>query len=123
MSQYKVNDYINKKWNDIYKDTTTAKAYNLGIAVGLLECYKQIKTQIGQEETNRIYEHILNGKEEINTIFRTLVGLYNDDTHSKVDSIIEAFEKTKKPDQEMTDEHRDLIEEFLEFLHNKKDNK
>ena len=123
MSQYKVNDYINKKWNDIYKDTPTARAYSLGIAVGLLECYKQIKVQIGQEETNRIYEHILNGKEEFNTIFRTLVGLYNDDTHSKVDSIIEAFEKTKKPDQEMTDEHRDLIEEFLEFLHNKKDNK
>ena len=37
MSQYKVNDYINKKWNDIYKDTPTAKAYNLGIAVGFLE--------------------------------------------------------------------------------------
>ena len=123
MSQYKVNDYINKKWNDIYKDTPTAKAYNLGIAVGLLEYYKQVKAQIGQEKANEVCESILNGKEEFNTIFRTLVGLYNDDTHSKVDSIIEAFEKTKKPDQEMTDEHRDLIEEFLEFLHNKKDNK
>ena len=123
MSEHKVNDYIVKKLNDICKDTPTIKAYNLGVAVGLLECYKQIKAQIGQEETNRIYEHILNGKEEFNTIFRTLVGLYNDDTHSKVDSIIEAFEKAKKPYQEMTDEHRDLIEKFLEFLHNKKDNK
>lgn len=123
MSQYKVNDYINKKWNDIYKDTPTAKAYNLGIAVGFLEYYKQVKAQIGQEKANEVCESILNGKEEFNTIFRTLVGLYNDDTHSKVDSIIEAFEKTNKPYQEMTDEHRDLIEEFLEFLHNKKDNK
>ena len=35
MSQYKVNDYINKKWNDIYKDTPIARAYSLGIAVGL----------------------------------------------------------------------------------------
>lgn len=121
MSEYKVKDYINKKWNDICKETTTMKAYNLGIAVGLLECYKLIKTEFGQEEANRIYQSVLDGKEEFNIIFRTLVGLYNDDTNSKVDSIIEAFEQYKKPNQEMTDEHRDLIEEFLEFLHNKKD--
>lgn len=120
MSEYKVKDYINKKWNDIVKDLPTVKAYNLGVAVGLLECYKQIKVQSSQEDANRIYKSLLDGKEEFNIIFRTLVGLYNDDTNSKVDSIIEAFEKTKKPDQIMTDEHRDLIEEFLEFLHNKK---
>lgn len=121
MSEYKVKDYINKKWNDITKDIPTVKAYNLGIAIGLLECYKLIKVQIGQEETDKIYKNIFDGKEEFNIIFRTLVGLYNDDTNSKVDSIIEAFEQYKKPNQVMTDEHRDLIEEFLEFLHNKKD--
>lgn len=119
MSEYKVNDYINKKWNDIYKDTPTAKAYNLGISVGLLECYKQIKLQVGQEKANEIYENLLNGTEEFNTIFRTLVGLYNNDTKSKVESMIEVFERYKKPDQIMTDEHRDLIEKFLEFLHKK----
>lgn len=120
MSEYKVKDYINKKWNDIYKDTPTFRAYNLGVAVGLLECYKQVKAQIGQEKANEVYENILDGKEEFNTIFRTLVGLYNDDTNSKVDSIIEALEKYKNPDQLMTDEHRNLIEEFLEYLHKKK---
>ena len=120
MSEYKVKDYLNKKWNDIAKDTPTVKAYSLGCAVGLLECYKEIKHQLGQEKANDIYENILNGTEEFNTMFRTMVGLYNDDTKSKVESMIEVFEKYKKPEQTMTDEHRDLIEEFLEFLHNKK---
>lgn len=121
MSEYKVQDYINKKWNDIAKDIPTVKAYNLGVAVGLLECYKQIKILVGEKEANKIYKTTFDGKEEFNTIFRTLVGLYNDDSNSKVDSIIEAFEKSKKPDKEMQDEHRDLIEEFLEFLHKKED--
>ena len=74
MSKYKVQDHINKKYNDIYKDTPTARAYSLGMAVGLLECYKLIKTELGQKEANRIYQSILDGKEEFNTIFRTLVG-------------------------------------------------
>lgn len=119
MSMYKVNEYINKKWSDIYKDTPTAKAYTLGIAVGLLECYKEIKLQIGTEEANRVYKNVFDGTEEFNVIFRTLVGLYNDNTNSKVTSMIEAFESYKKPNREMTDEHRNLIEEFLEFLHRK----
>ena len=94
MSEYKVKNYINKKWNDIYKDTPTARAYSLGVAVGILECYKLMESTFGQEEADKIYRSILDGKEEFNTIFRTLVGLYNDDTNSKVDSIIEAFEQT-----------------------------
>lgn len=119
MSEYKVNDYITKKWNDIYKDTPTARAYNLGCAVGLLEVYKDLKSQSGQEIADKCFKNIFDGKEEFDIMLRTMVGLYNDDTNSKVDSIIEAFEQSKKPDLEMTDEHRDLIEEFLEFLHKK----
>lgn len=121
MSNYDVNNYINKKWNDIYKDTPTAKAYNLGIAVGLLECYKEIKFQIGQEKADEAYKNILEGAEEFNIIFRTLVGLYNKDTNSKVESMIEMLEN-RKSKKEMTDEHRYLIEEFLEFLYKKEGN-
>ena len=121
MSTYKVNDYINKKWNDIYKDTPTARAYSLGIAVGLLECYKEIKFQIGQEKADEAYKNILEGTDEFNTIFRTLVGLYNDGTNSKVESMIEMLEN-RKPKKEMTDEHRDLIEESLDYIRKEKIN-
>ena len=116
---YKVNDYINKKLNDINKDAPVIKSYVLGIAVGFLECYKETVHHIGQEAANRVYKNIFDGTEEFNTIFRTLVGLYNEETNSKVESIIEAFESYKKPKKEMTDEHKYLIEEFLEYLHRK----
>ena len=52
-------------------------------------------------------------------MFRTMVGLYNEETNSKVESLIESLELYKKPNKEMTDEHRDLIEEFLEYLYKK----
>lgn len=119
MSNYKVKDYINKKWNDIAQDTPTMKAYNLGLAVGLLETYKSFMIQFGEVETNKAYDVLLNGSEEFNIMFRTMVGLYNKETNSKVDSLIEKMENFRQPDKTMTDENRDLIEEFLEFLYEK----
>lgn len=119
MNNYKIKDYINKKWNDIAQDTPTMKAYNLGLAVGLLETYKSFVTQFGETDANKVYDVLLNGSEEFNIMFRTMVGLYNEEANSKVDSLIEKMENLKQPDKIMTDEHRDLIEEFIEFLYKK----
>lgn len=119
MSNYKVKDYINKKWNDIAKDTTTMKAYNLGLAVGLLETYKSFVTQFGSSEANKAYDVLLHGSEEFNTMFRTMVGLDNEETNSKVDLLIEKMENYKQPEKSMTDEDRDLIEGFIHFLYKK----
>lgn len=119
MSNYKVKDYINKRWNDIAQDTPTMIAYNLGLTVGLLETYKSFVNQFGEVEANKVYDVFLSGSEEFNIMFRTMVGLYNEETNSKVDSLIEKMESFKKPDKSMPDEHRDLIEEFLEFLYEK----
>lgn len=119
MSKYKVNDYINKKFLDIYQKEPTLQAYNLGVAVGLLECYKDLKYLMGVEYANKYFDRALNGTEEFNTIFRTLVELYNEETNSKVDKLIENIEKYKKHDKEISDEDRDLIEEFLEYLYEK----
>lgn len=121
MSEYKVNDYINKKLNDIYKKEPTVQAYNLGVAVGMLELYKSIKTEFREEKTNKFFKDLLDGTEEFNIMFRTMVGLYNEETKSKVEKMIEDIEKYKQPKAEMSDEDRDLIEEFLEFLHKKND--
>lgn len=119
MNNYKIKDYINKKWNDIAQDTPTMKAYNLGLAVGLLETYKSFATQFGEDDANKSYDVLLNGNEDFNVMFRTMVGLYNKETNFKVDSIIEKMENYKRPEKSMTDEDRDLIEEFIEFLYKK----
>ena len=118
MSEYKVKDYISKKFSDICKETTVMKAYNLGLATGVLEVYKDFKKQMGQETADKCFEEIFKGNEEFNVIFRTMVGLYNDDTRSKVESMLDAYDEFKRS-KEMTDEHRDLIEEFVEYLRNR----
>ena len=118
MSEYKVKDYISKKFADICKETTVMKAYNLGLATGMLEIYKDFKRQIGQEDVDKYFKKMLEGDDEFNVIFRTMVGLYNDDTNSKVESMLNAYDEFTRS-KEMTDEHRDLIEEFVEYLRNK----
>ena len=117
MSEYKVKNYIDKKFRDIYKKEPTVQAYNLGVAVGMLELYKEYKRQCGEKGANECFKFIFDGKDEYSTIFRTLVGLYNDETSLKVEKLIENMDKYKKHDEEMSDEDRDLIEEFLEFLY------
>ena len=119
MSTYKVSDYINEKFNDITRDLPVIKAYNLGISVGLLECYKDFKRRYGIEEADSAFKESLSGEDEFNTIFRTLVGLFNEETNSKTENVISRIDELKKPGVAMTDDDRDLIEEFLRFLHNK----
>ena len=43
MSRYSIQKYIDKKWKDISKDIPTVKAYNLGLAVGYFQAYKNEK--------------------------------------------------------------------------------
>ena len=43
MSRYSIQKYIDKKWKDISKDIPTVKAYNLGLAVGYFQAYKNAK--------------------------------------------------------------------------------
>ena len=118
MSEYKVKDYINKKFADICKETTVMKAYNLGLATGMLEVYKDFKQQVGQESVDKYFKKMLEGDDEFNVIFRTMVWLYNDDTRSEVDLMLNLYDEYKRS-KEMKDEHRVLIEEFVEYLHNK----
>ena len=49
---------FDKKFNDIFMDTNVMKAYNLGIAVGLLEAYRSCKAGLGEEKTKEIYGNI-----------------------------------------------------------------
>ena len=121
MSEYTVNNYINKKFMDIYQKEPTVQAYNLGIAVGILEVYKEYKKELGEEAANKCFKNILDGTEEFNVTFRTMVGLYNKETNSKTQKLIEiiqAHKDNRKPCV-MTNEDRDMLEELLEFAYRK----
>ena len=123
MSKYKVSNYIAKKWEDISKETPMYKAYELGIAQGMAWSYENLKSATDKETADKIWRNYLDGTDELCIIFRTIVNLSNDDTNSKIEKLMERLSETKKPEKVMSDDDRDMIEEFLEYLQHKNENK
>ena len=118
MSKYSVQKYIDKKWKDIAKDTPTVKAYNLGLAVGYFQAYKNDKVFIG-EETMRETWSGLKGDDDFTKTLRTLIELDNSENTSTTEKIAEILENGRKPDEELSNEDRELFEGFMEFLNRK----
>ena len=75
----KTNDYIVTKMDDIIKSTHLYSAYNLGLAQGYLVYYDACKEVFGIEKANESFDSIINGKEEVNAMFRELLKLNNAD--------------------------------------------
>lgn len=123
MSKYKVSNYIAKKWEDISKETPMYKAYELGIAQGMAWSYENLKSATDKKTADKIWRNYLDGTDELCIIFRTIVNLSNDDINSKIEKLMERLSETKKPEKIMSDDDRDMIEEFLEYLQHKNENK
>lgn len=118
MSRYSTRKYIDKKFNDIIMDTNVIKAYNLGMAVGYYQAYKTAKISLG-EETMRELWCGLSGDDEFTKTFRTLIELDNQNNTSTAERIAEVLEN-KRPDRQLSDDDRDFLEDFMEFLNQKK---
>lgn len=118
MSNYSVQKYIEKKFNDIYKETPTKKAYDLGLAVGMYYVYTYIKSGLGKELADKCFSN-LNDNDEYTKTLRTLIELDNKDNITKAEKMLEEYEHLRKAEKKMSDENRDSIEEFMEFLYKK----
>lgn len=116
MSDYSVQKYIEKKLDDIYKETTTNKAFNIGMAVGMYQSYKYCKTCFGKELADKCFAD-LSKNDEYTTTLRTLIELDNKESVTFAEKILERYEELKKPNVIMSDEHRELLEEFMEFIY------
>lgn len=116
MSNYSVQKYIEKKFNDIIQETPTKKAYNLGLAVGMYYAYTYIKTGMGKELADKCFSD-LDRNDEYTIILRTLIELDNKESVTRAEKILEKYEQFKKPNVIMSDRDRNLIEEFMEFLY------
>ena len=118
MSRYSIQKYIDKKWKDISKDIPTVKAYNLGLAVGYFQAYKNAKISLGEEIMKEIWSG-LSGDDDFTKTLRTLIELDNKENTSTAEKIAEILENGRKPDEELSDDDRDLLEDFMEFLNQK----
>lgn len=118
MSRYSVQKYIDKKFNDIMMDTNVIKAYHLGMAIGYFQAYKNAKITLGEETMRQIYG-ALSGDDDFTKAFRTLVELDNKENSSTAERIAEVLENNKRPDTKLSDDDRDFLEDFMEFLRQK----
>ena len=118
LSRYSIQKYIDKKWEDISKDIPTVKAYNLGLAVGYSQAYKNAKISLGKGEMREIWSG-LSGDDDFTKTLRTLIELDNKENTSTAEKIAEMLENGRKPDEELSDDDRDLLEDFMEFLNQK----
>lgn len=119
MSKYSAESYIRKKLDDIYQETATCKSYQLGLAVGMWYAYRYIKTCLSKETADKCFSN-LSENDEYTTILRTLIELDNKEVVSKAEKLLEKYEEIKKSEEKMSDEDKDLLEEFMEFLYKKR---
>ena len=118
LSRYSIQKYIDKKWKDISKDIPTVKAYNLGLAVGYFQAYKNAKIYLGEETMKEIWSG-LSADDDFTKTLRTLIELDNKENTSAAEKIAEMLENCRKTDEELSDDDRDLLEDFMEFLNQK----
>ena len=118
LSRYSIQKYIDKKWKDISKDIPTVKAYNLGLSVGYFQAYKNAKISLGEETMKEIWSG-LSADDDFTKTLRTLIELDNKENTSKAEKIAEMLESGRKSDEELSDDDRDLLEDFMEFLNQK----
>ena len=118
MSRYSIQKYIDKKWNDISKDIPIMKAYSLGLAVGCFQVYKNAKISLGEEKMRVIWSG-LSGDDDFIKTLRTLIELDSKENTSTAEKIAEMLENGRKPNEELSDDDRDFLEDFMEFLNQK----
>ena len=117
--EYSVQRYIEKKFNDINKNTPAMKAYELGVAVGMYQAYRYLKIGVGKDVAEKCFSN-LNESDDYTTILRTLIELDEKEPVTLAEKMLEHYEQYKEPNMIMSDEHCELLEEFMEFLYKKK---
>ena len=116
MSKYSAESYIRKKLDNIYQETATCKSYQFGLVVGMWYAYRYVKACLSKETADKCFSN-LDGNDEYTTILRTLIELDNKEAATYAEKILERYEELKKPNVIMSDEHRELLEGFMEFLY------
>lgn len=119
MSKYSVQKYVDKKFNDIMMDTNVMKAYNLGMAYGYYQAYRNARIVLGEETMKELWSG-LNSDDDFTKTYRTLIELDNQENASTAERIAEVLENNKRPDERLSDDDRDFLEDFMEFLNRKR---
>ena len=121
MSKYKADKYLQKKYDELFSESSFGRAYQLGYANGILSSYRQAKAVLGKEVTKNIWKG-LDSNDYFTTIVRTAIELEDEESVTKAEMIAEQLDNVKRresSDKNLSNDDVALLEEFMEFLHKK----
>ncbi len=121
MSKYKADKYLQKKYDELFSESSFGKAYQLGYANGILYSYRQAKAVLGKEVAKKIWKG-LDSNDYFTTVVRTAIELEDEENATKAEMIAEKLDKAKCQEisnKKLSNDDVILLEEFMEFLHKK----
>ena len=121
MSKYKADKYLQKKYDELFSESSFGKAYQLGYANGILTSYRQAKAILGKEDAKKIWKG-LDSNDYFTTIVRTAIELEDEENVTKAEMFAEKLDNAKRQEvsgKKLSDDDVALLEEFMEFLHKK----
>ena len=98
MSKSMVSKYISKKWDEISKDTTEYKAYNLGLAIAYHQFYDFYKNHLGKKDADVFMKNFIGSggvKELYRIILNDLIELTNKEPETNAEKIAEKMFECK----------------------------
>ena len=121
MSKYKADKYLQKKYDELFSESSFVRVYQLGYANGILYSYRQAKAVLGKEVAKNIWKG-LDSNDYFTTIVRTAIELEDEENVTKAEMIAEKLGNAKcreSSDKNLSNDDVALLEEFMEFLHKK----
>ena len=121
MSKYSADKYLQKKYDELFSESSFGRAYQLGYAKGVLSSYRTAKTVLGEKTAKNIWSGLV-GDDYITTVVRTAIELDDKENVTKAEVLAEKLHNTKQREDgfsQMSNDDVALLEEFMEFLHKK----
>ena len=117
----KTDKFIASKLNDIFSDSQINKAYNLGVAVGILYTYRMLRDMDFHAVAVVLSLNLDKSDSEIFSLTKELIEM-DHEKESEVEKLIRILSNPPHDDA-ITEEERKLIEEYIEFKRKKGDKK
>ena len=121
MSKYSADKYLQKKYDELFSESSFGRAYQLGYAKGILSSYRSAKAMLGKKTAKNIWSG-LDGDDYITTVVRTAIELDEKENATKAEVIAEKLHNAKQREDsssQMSNDDIALLEELMEILHKK----
>jgi hypothetical protein len=92
MSKYKFNRCVREMSDEIFKESTVMKMYNLGYASGMINMFMVVKSGLSSSDESSVLKWLKGLNEECGGYIDRMLDAH-DAENSKIDNLAEAYEE------------------------------